>query len=169
MEFNFQTKHSFAILTDEVFTLEKLIWLLMLVVALVASFVPLEPLVLSFVVFTMFVFISVALFQQFQRVDHCLDRVSPHVGVGIGIGIGAWIAYAALFVAWFNSSIDLQAWQVIPQLVFMYIGIYLFVVTVSSFLAGATRVRPSRFFRPVLIFSVVFYGSMLLLPLQPGL
>ena len=147
--------------------MEKLIWLLMLVVALVASFVPLEPLVLSLLVFAMFVFISVALFQRFQREDHWLDRVSPLVGVGIGIV--AWIAYAALFVAWFNSSIDLQAWQVIPQLVFMYIGIYLFVVTVSSFLAGATRVRPSRFFRPVLIFSVVFYGSMLLLPLQPGL
>lgn len=147
--------------------MEKLIWLLMLVVALVASFVPLEPLVLSLLVFAMFVFISVALFQRFQREDHWLDRVSPLVGVGIGIG--ALIAYAALFVAWFNSSIDLQAWQVIPQLVFMYIGIYLFVVTVSSFLAGATRVRPSRFFRSVLIFSVVFYGSMLLLPLQPGL
>ncbi len=139
----------------------------MLVVALVASFVPLEPLVLSLLVFALFVFISVALFQRFQREDHWLDRVSPLVGVGIGIG--ALIAYATLFVAWFNSSIDLQVWQVIPQLVFMYIGIYLFVVTVSSFLAGATRVRPSRFFRPVLIFSVVFYGSMLLLPLQPGL
>ena len=147
--------------------MEKLIWLLMLVVALVASFVPLEPLVLSLLVFALFIFISVALFQRFQREDHWLDRVSPLVGVGIGIG--ALIAYAALFVAWFNSSIDLQTWQVIPQLVFMYIGIYLFVVTVSSFLAGATRVRPSRFFRPVLIFSVVFYGSMLLLPLQPGL
>ncbi|WP_251130396.1 hypothetical protein [Exiguobacterium sp. s16] len=147
--------------------MEKLIWLLMLVVALVASFVPLEPLVLSLLVFALFVFISVALFQRFQREDHWLDRVSPLVGVGIGIG--ALIAYATLFVAWFNSSIDLQVWQVIPQLVFMYIGIYLFVVTVSSFLAGATRVRPSRFFRPVLIFSVVFYGSMLLLPLQPGL
>ncbi|MDL5375620.1 hypothetical protein ACNOIU_10660 [Exiguobacterium mexicanum] len=147
--------------------MEKLIWLLMLVVALVASFVPLEPLVLSLLVFALFIFISVALFQRFQREDHWLDRVSPLVGVGIGIV--AWIAYAALFVVWFNSSIDLRAWQVIPQLVFMYIGIYLFVVTVSSFLAGATRVRPSRFFRPVLIFSVVFYGSMLLLPLQPGL
>ncbi len=139
----------------------------MLVVALVASFVPLDPLVLSLLVFALFVFISVALFQQFQREDHWLDRVSPLVG--IGIGIVAFIAYAGLFVAWFNSSNDSQVWQVIPQLVFMYIGIYLFVVTVSSFLAGATRVRPSRFFRPVLIFSVVFYGSMLLLPLQPGL
>lgn len=56
-----------------------------------------------------------------------------------------------------------------PRLLLMYIGIYLFVVTTSSFLAGATRLKPSRFFRPVLIFSVFFYGAMLLLPLQPGL
>ncbi|WP_236636625.1 hypothetical protein [Exiguobacterium sp. SL-9] len=147
--------------------MEKLIWLLMLVVAIVASFVPLEPLVLSLVVFALFVFISVALFQRFQREGHWLDHVSPLVGVGIGIA--AWIAYAALFVAWFNSSLDLQAWQVIPQLIFMYIGVYLFVVTTSSFLAGATRQQPSRFFRPVLIFTVFFYGAMLLIPLQPGL
>ncbi|UTT42039.1 hypothetical protein [Exiguobacterium aurantiacum] len=147
--------------------MEKLIWLLMLVVAIVASFVPLEPLVLSLVVFALFVFISVALFQRFQRESHWLDHVSPLVGVGIGVV--AWIVYVALFVAWFNSSLDLQAWQVIPQLIFMYIGVYLFVVTTSSFLAGATRQQPSRFFRPVLIFTVFFYGAMLLLPLQPGL
>lgn len=139
----------------------------MFVVALIASLVPLEPLVLSLVVFALFVFISVALFKRFQRENHWLDRVSPLVGVGIGIV--ACIVYAGLFVAWFNSSIDLQMWQVIPQLVFMYIGIYLFVVTTSSFLAGMTRVRPSRFFRPVLIFSVFFYAAILLLPFQPGL
>lgn len=147
--------------------MEKLIWLLILVVALVASFVPLDPLMLSLLVFALFVFISVALFQRFQREDHWLDRVSPLVGVGIGIV--ACIVYAGLFVAWFNSSIDLQVWQVIPQLVFLYVGVYLFVVTTSSFLAGATRQKPSRFFRPVLIFTVFFYGAMLLLPLQPGL
>lgn len=147
--------------------MEKLIWLLMVVVALVASFVPLEPFVLSLLVFALFVFISVALFQRFKREDHWLDRVSPLVGVGIGIG--AWIAYAALFVAWFNSSIDLRAWQVISQLVFMYVGVYLFVMTTASFMAGATRQKPSRFFRSVLIFTVFFYGAMLLLPLQPGL
>ncbi|KAB2865438.1 MAG: hypothetical protein F9K39_01720 [Exiguobacterium chiriqhucha] len=137
-----------------------MIWLLMVVVAL-------DPLVLSLLVFELFVFISVALFQRFQREDHWLDRVSPLVGVGIGIG--AWIAYAALFVAWFNSSNDLQAWQIIPQLIFMYVGVYLFVMTTASFMAGATRQKPSRFFRPVLIFTVFFYGAMLLLPLQPGL
>ncbi|WP_240731248.1 MULTISPECIES: hypothetical protein [Exiguobacterium] len=147
--------------------MEKLIWLLMLVVALVASFVRLDPRVLSLLVFALFVFISVVLFRRFQREDHWLDRVSPLVGVGIGIG--ACIAYAALFVAWFNSSLDLQVWRVIPQLVFMYAGIYVFVVTTSSFMAGATRQKPSRFFRPVLIFAVFFYAAMLLLPLQPGL
>lgn len=147
--------------------MEKIIWLLMLVVALVASLVPLEPLVLSLVVFALFVFVSVSLFQRFQRENHWLDRVSPLVGVGIGIV--ALIVYTGLFVAWFNSSLDLQAWQVIPQLIFMYVGVYLFVVTTSSFLAGATRHQPSRFFRPVLIFTVFFYGAMLLIPLQPGL
>ncbi len=159
--------HEFVILTDEVFTMEKLVWSLIVVVALVASFVPLEPLLLSFIVFGLFVFISTALFQRFQREDHWLDRVSPLVGVGIGIG--AWIAYAAIFVAWSNSSLDFQAWQVIPQLVFMYVGVYLFVMTTASFMAGATRQKPSCFFRPVLIFTVFFYGAMLLLPLQPGL
>ncbi len=160
-------RHQFVILTDEVFTLEKLIWVLMFAVATVASFVPLEPLVLSLLVFGLFVFISVSLFQRFQRDDHWLDRVSPLVGVGIGIV--AFIVYAGVFVAWFNSSNDSQVWQVIPQLVFMYMGVYLFVMTTASFMAGATRQKPSRFFRPVLIFTVFFYGAMLLLPLQPGL
>lgn len=160
-------RHRFAILTDEVFRLEKLISLLMLVVAIVASFVPLEPHVLSLLVFALFVFISVALFQRFQHENHWLDRVSPLVGVGIGIV--AFMVYVGLFVAWFNSSNDSQVWQVIPQLVFMYMGVYLFVVTTASFMAGATRQKPSRFFRPVLIFTVFFYGAMLLLPLQPGL
>ncbi|WP_251128227.1 hypothetical protein [Exiguobacterium sp. s6] len=147
--------------------MEKIIWLLMLIVAIVASFVPLEPRVLSLLVFALFVFISVALFQRFQREDNWFDRVSPLVGVGVGIV--AFILYALVFVAWFNSSNDAQVWQVIPQLIFMYVGIYLFVVTTASFMAGATRQKPSRFFRPVLIFTVFFYGAMLLLPLQPGL
>lgn len=147
--------------------MKKMIWVLMILVAVVASFIPLEPLALSLVVFALFVFISAALFQRFQREDHWLDRVSPLVGVGIGIF--ALVVYAGLFVVWFNSSINLQVWQVIPQLVFIYIGIYLFVMTTASFLAGATRQKPSRFFRPILIFTVFFYGAMLLLPLQPGL
>ncbi|WP_251127623.1 hypothetical protein [Exiguobacterium sp. s154] len=83
-----------------------MIWVLMILVAVVASFIPLEPLVLSLVVFALFVFISAALFQRFQREDHWLDRVSPLVGVGIGIF--ALIVNAGLFVVWFNSSINLQ-------------------------------------------------------------
>ncbi|WP_214785272.1 hypothetical protein [Exiguobacterium sp. s183] len=46
---------------------------------------------------------------------------------------------------------------VLVRLLLMYTGIYIFVMTTTSFLAGATRLKPSRFFRPVLIFSVFFY------------
>lgn len=147
--------------------MEKLVWIVMVGIAFVASFVPLEPVILSLVIFLLFVFVSMALFKQFSKDDHWLDRVSPLVGVGIGIV--SFLAYAGLFVAWVNASGDSQVWRIIPQLVFVYVGIYLFVVTTASFLAGATRERPSRFFRPILIFSVVFYAAMLLLPHQPGL
>lgn len=157
-------KHRFAILTDEVFTLEKLIWVLMLVVATVASFVPLEPLVLSLLVFVLFVFISVALFQRFQRENHWLDRVSPLVG--IGIGMTGFVAYVALFLAWANATLDSQLLQMMGQLLFTYVGAYLFVLTISSFMSGATRQKPSRFYRPVLVLSVICYGAMILFSLS---
>ncbi|WP_254281640.1 hypothetical protein [Exiguobacterium aurantiacum] len=147
--------------------MEKLVWIVMIGIALAASFVPLEPFALSLVVFALFVFVSMALFQQFSKDGHWLDRYPPLVGVGLGIV--SLIAYIGLFIAWVNASGDSQVWRVIPQLIFVYVGIYLFTVTMASFLAGATRERPSRFFRPILIFSVVFYAAMLLLPFQPGL
>lgn len=153
----------FAILADEVFTMEKLLWLLIISFAFLASFVPLDPLVLTFVVFVLFVLISMALFQRLRE-GHWSDRLSPLIVVGLGIV--AFIAYLALFLAWGNATLDSQVWQMIGQLVFTYVGVYLFVVTVSGFMAGVTRQKPSRFFQPVLVISVICYGAMLLLSLS---
>lgn len=138
----------------------KIVWLFIVTFALIASFVPLEPVALSLVIFLLFVFISVALFQHLEE-THWIDRFSPLVVVGIGIV--AFIAYAGLFLAWGNSSLNLQVWRIIPHLIFMYVGVYLFVVTLSSFMAGATRQQPSRFYRPVIVISVICYGAMLFL------
>ena len=146
--------------------MEKIIWLLMLGVSLLVSYVHLDTTIFSLVLFVLFLFVSTALFLRFQE-DHWLNRVSPLVGVGVGIL--SLIAYLGMIVLSFNELDQLGIWTVLVRLLLMYIGIYLFVVTTSSFLAGATRLKPSRFFRPVLIFSVFFYGAMLLLPLQPGL
>ncbi|WP_214779077.1 hypothetical protein [Exiguobacterium sp. s22] len=146
--------------------MEKIIWILMVGVSLFVSYIHLEPTIFSIVVFMLFVFVSTALFMRFDE-DHWLDRVSPLVGVGIGIL--SLIAYVGLLVLSFNELDQLGIWTVLVRLLLMYVGIYLFVVTTSSFLSGAMRVKPSRFFRPVLIFSVFFYGALLLLPLQPGL
>ncbi len=146
--------------------MEKIIWILMVGLSLLVSYIHLEPTIFSIVVFILFLFVSTALFMRFNQ-DHWLDRVSPLVGVGVGIL--SLIAYLGLIVLTFNELDQLGIWTVLVRLLLMYIGIYLFVVTTSSFLAGATRLKPSRFFRPVLIFSVFFYGAMLLLPLQPGL
>ncbi|WP_214739698.1 MULTISPECIES: hypothetical protein [unclassified Exiguobacterium] len=146
--------------------MEKIIWILMVIVSLFVSYIHLEPTIFSIVVFMLFVFVSTALFLRFQE-DHWLNRVSPLVGVGIGVL--SLIAYIGLLVLSFNELDQLGIWTVLVRLLLMYVGIYLFVVTTSSFLSGATRVKPSRFFRPVLIFSVFFYGALLLLPLQPGL
>lgn len=146
--------------------MEKIIWILMVGLSLLVSYIHLEPTIFSIVVFILFLFVSTALFMRFDQ-NHWLDRVSPLVGVGVGVL--SLIAYLGMIVLSFNELNQLGIWTVLVRLLLMYIGIYIFVVTTSSFLAGATRLKPSRFFRPVLIFSVFFYGAMLLLPLQPGL
>lgn len=146
--------------------MEKIIWLLILGVSLLVSYVHLDTTIFSLVLFVLFLFVSTALFLRFDE-DHWLDRVSPLVGVGVGVL--SLIAYLGLIVLAFNELDQLGIWTVPVRLLLMYVGIYIFVMTTSSFLAGATRLKPSRFFRPVLIFSVFFYGAMLLLPLQPGL
>ncbi|WP_214875305.1 hypothetical protein [Exiguobacterium sp. CH10] len=146
--------------------MEKIIWLLMLGVSLLVSYVHLDTTIFSLVLFVLFIFVSTALFLRFDE-DHWLDRVSPLVGVGVGIL--SLIAYLGLIVLAFNELDQLGIWTILVRLLLMYVGIYIFVMTTTSFLAGATRLKPSRFFRPVLIFSVFFYGAMLLLPLQPGL
>lgn len=146
--------------------MEKIIWLVMLGVSLLVSYVQLDTTLFSLVLFVLFLFVSTALFLRFDE-DHWLDRVSPLVGVGVGVL--SLIAYLGLVVVSFNELDQLGMWTVLVRLLLMYVGIYIFVMTTTSFLAGATRVKPSRFFRPVLIFSVFFYGAMLLLPLQPGL
>ena len=146
--------------------MEKIIWLLMLGVSLLVSYVHLDTTIFSLVLFVLFIFVSTALFLRFDE-DHWLDRVSPLVGVGVGVL--SLIAYLGLIVLSFNELDQLGIWTVLVRLLLMYVGIYIFVMTTTSFLAGATRLKPSRFFRPVLIFSVFFYGAMLLLPLQPGL
>ncbi|WP_214819425.1 MULTISPECIES: hypothetical protein [unclassified Exiguobacterium] len=146
--------------------MEKIIWLLMLGVSLLVSYVHLDTTIFSLVLFVLFIFVSTALFLRFDE-DHWLDRVSPLVGVGVGVL--SLIAYLGLIVLAFNELDQLGIWTVLVRLLLMYVGIYIFVMTTTSFLAGATRLKPSRFFRPVLIFSVFFYGAMLLLPLQPGL
>lgn len=138
----------------------------MIGVSLLVSYVHLDTTIFSLVLFVLFVFVSTALFLRFDE-DHWLDRVSPLVGVGVGIL--SLIAYLSLIVLVFNELDQLGIWTVLVRLLLMYVGIYIFVMTTTSFLAGATRLKPSRFFRPVLIFSVFFYGAMLLLPLQPGL
>lgn len=140
--------------------MKKITWLLIVGMALLASFVPLQPIALTFVVFMLFVLVSIALFQQLPQ-NEWFDRFSPLFV--IALGIVAFIAYLALFLAWGNATIDSQVWQMIGQLLFMYVGVYVFVVTVSGFLAGATRQKPSRFFQPVLLISVICYGAMLLL------
>ncbi|WP_215142022.1 hypothetical protein [Exiguobacterium qingdaonense] len=146
--------------------MEKIIWILMVGLSLFVSYIHLEPTIFSIVVFMLFLFVSTALFMRFNQ-DHWLDRVSPLVGVGIGVL--SLIAYLSL-IAFSLSEIDqLGMWTVLVRLLLMYVGIYIFVMTTSSFLAGATRLKPSRFFRPILIFSVFFFGAMLLIPLQPGL
>ncbi|WP_214757186.1 MULTISPECIES: hypothetical protein [unclassified Exiguobacterium] len=146
--------------------MEKIIWILMVGLSLFVSYIHLGPTIFSIVVFILFLFVSTALFMRFDQ-NHWLDRVSPLVGVGVGVL--SLIAYLGMIVLSFNELNQLGIWTVLVRLLLMYIGIYIFVVTTSSFLAGATRLKPSRFFRPVLIFSVFFYGAMLLLPLQPGL
>lgn len=146
--------------------MEKIIWLLMLGVSLLVSYVHLDATIFSLVLFVLFLFVSTALFLRFDE-NHWLDRVSPLVGVGVGVL--SLIAYLGLIVLAFNELDQLGIWTVSVRLLLMYMGIYIFVVTTTSFLAGATRLKPSHFFRPVLIFSVFFYGAMLLLPLQPGL
>ena len=146
--------------------MEKIIWLFMLGVSLLVSYVQLDTTIFSLVLFVLFLFVSTALFLRFDE-DHWLDRVSPIVGVGVGVL--SLIAYLGLIVLAFNELDQLGIWTVFVRLLLMYVGIYIFVMTTTSFLAGATRLKPSRFFRPVLIFSVFFYGAMLLLPLQPGL
>ncbi|WP_214883029.1 MULTISPECIES: hypothetical protein [unclassified Exiguobacterium] len=146
--------------------MEKIIWVLMIGMSLFVSYIHLEPTLFSIVLFILFLFVSTVLFLRFDK-DHWLDRVSPLVG--IGVGALSLIAYIGLIVLSFNEIDQLGMWTVLVRLMLMYVGIYLFVVTTSSFLAGATRLKPSRFFRPVLIFSVFFYGAMLLIPLQPGL
>ena len=146
--------------------MEKIIWLFMLGVSLLVSYVHLDATIFSLVLFVLFLFVSTALFLRFDE-DHWLDRVSPLVGVGVGVL--SLIAYLGLIVLAFNELDQLGIWTVLVRLLLMYVGIYIFVMTTTSFLAGATRLKPSRFFRPVLIFSVFFYGAMLLLPLQPGL
>lgn len=146
--------------------MEKIIWFLILGVSLLVSYVHLDTTIFSLVLFVLFLFVSTALFLRFDE-DHWLNRVSPLVGVGVGIL--SLIAYVGLVVFTFNELDQLGIWTVPVRLLLMYVGIYIFVMTTSSFLAGATRLKPSRFFRPVLIFSVFFYGAMLLLPLQPGL
>lgn len=146
--------------------MEKIIWLLMLGVSLLVSYVHLDATIFSLVLFVLFLFVSTALFLRFDE-NHWLDRVSPLVGVGVGVL--SLIAYLGLIVLAFNELDQLGIWTVLVRLLLMYVGIYIFVMTTTSFLAGATRLKPSRFFRPVLIFSVFFYGAMLLLPLQPGL
>ncbi|MCA0979719.1 hypothetical protein [Exiguobacterium aestuarii] len=146
--------------------MEKIIWLLMLGVSLLVSYVHLDTTIFSLVLFVLFLFVSTALFLRFDE-DHWLDRVSPIVGVGVGVL--SLIGYLGLVVVSFNEFDQLGIWTVLVRLLLMYVGIYIFVMTTTSFLAGATRLKPSRFFRPVLIFSVFFYGAMLLLPLQPGL
>lgn len=146
--------------------MEKIIWLLMLGVSLLVSYVHLDTTIFSLVLFVLFLFVSTALFLRFDE-NHWLDRVSPLVGVGVGVL--SLIAYLGLIVLAFNELDQLGIWTVSVRLLLMYMGIYIFVMTTTSFLAGATRLKPSRFFRPVLIFSVFFYGAMLLLPLQPGL
>ncbi|WP_074035251.1 hypothetical protein [Exiguobacterium sp. AT1b] len=146
--------------------MEKIIWLFMLGVSLLVSYVHLDTTIFSLVLFVLFIFVSTALFLRFDE-DHWLDRVSPLVGVGVGVL--SLIAYLGLIVLAFNELDQLGIWTVLVRLLLMYVGIYIFVMTTTSFLAGATRLKPSRFFRPVLIFSVFFYGAMLLLPLQPGL
>lgn len=146
--------------------MEKVIWILIFGVAMVAGFLSLERISFTIVIFLLFAFVSTSLSHRFQN-NHWLDRVSPLIGVGIGDS--SLVLYALLFVTGANVFRTNDVWSVFAYLVFMYIGIYLFVVTTSSFLAGATRLKPSRFFRPVLIFSVFFYGAMLLIPLQPGL
>lgn len=146
--------------------MEKIIWLLILGVSLLVSYVHLDTTIFSLVLFVLFLFVSTALFLRFDE-DHWLNRVSPLVGVGVGVL--SLIAYLGLVVFTFNELDQLGIWTVPVRLLLMYVGIYIFVMTTSSFLAGATRLKPSRFFRPVLIFSVFFYGAMLLLPLQPGL
>ncbi|MGE6491882.1 hypothetical protein ACQKD4_09225 [Exiguobacterium sp. NPDC077395] len=146
--------------------MEKIIWLLIFGVSLLVSYVHLDTTIFSLVLFVLFLFVSTALFLRFDK-DHWLDRVSPLVGVGVGVL--SLIAYLGLIVLAFNELDQLGIWTVLVRLLLMYVGIYIFVMTTTSFLAGATRLKPSRFFRPVLIFSVFFYGAMLLLPLQPGL
>lgn len=146
--------------------MEKIIWLFMIGVSLLVSYVHLDTTIFSLVLFVLFIFVSTALFLRFDE-DHWLDRVSPLVGVGVGVL--SLIAYLGLIVLAFNELDQLGIWTVLVRLLLMYVGIYIFVMTTTSFLAGATRLKPSRFFRPVLIFSVFFYGAMLLLPLQPGL
>ncbi|WP_337873608.1 hypothetical protein [Exiguobacterium sp.] len=146
--------------------MEKIIWLLMLGVSLLVSYVHLDTTIFSLVLLVLFLFVSTALFLRFDE-DHWLDRVSPIVGVGVGVL--SLIGYLGLVVVSFNEFDQLGIWTVLVRLLLMYVGIYIFVMTTTSFLAGATRLKPSRFFRPVLIFSVFFYGAMLLLPLQPGL
>ncbi|MDA5560283.1 hypothetical protein PJK55_06000 [Exiguobacterium sp. MMG028] len=146
--------------------MEKIIWLFMLGISLIVSYVQLDTTIFSLVLFVLFLFVSTALFLRFDE-DHWLDRVSPIVGVGLGVL--SLIAYLGLVMVSFNELDQLGIWTVLVRLLLMYVGIYIFVMTTSSFLAGATRVKPSRFFRPTLIFSVFFYGAMLLLPLQPGL
>ncbi|TCI53704.1 hypothetical protein EVJ24_08415 [Exiguobacterium sp. SH1S21] len=131
--------------------------------ACLASFVPLDPIVLSLVVFVLFVLISIALYYRLQK-HHWLDRFSPLVG--IGIGLTALVAYLAVFLAWGNATLDSQMWQMVGQLTFTYVGGYLFVLIISSFVAGATRQKPSRFYRPVLLLSVICYGAMLLMSLS---
>lgn len=134
--------------------MEKIIWLFMLGVLLLVSYVHLDTTIFSLVLFVLFLFVSTALFLRFGE-DHWLDRVSPLVGVGVGVL--SLIAYLGLIVLAFNELDQLGIWTVLVRLLLMYVGIYIFVMTTTSFLAGATRLKPSRFFRPVLIFSVFFY------------
>lgn len=146
--------------------MEKVLWFIMVGVAVGAGFLSLDRIPFAIVIFLLFVFVSTALFLRFQK-DHWLDRVSPLVGVGIGVL--SLVLYALLFVTVASVFSTNDVWSVLARLVFMYVGLYVFVLTTSSFLAAVVRGEPSRFFRPLLIFSVFFYGTMLLIPLQPGL
>lgn len=147
--------------------LEKGSWIVVLVFASLMSVVPLDPMILSFTMFGLFVVVSVILFQRMIRMNHWLDRVSPFAGVIVGLV--AFMLYVGVFVFWVNQAPDSMWLRVMPQLVLVFIGVQLFVYTTASFLAGATRKRPSSFFRPLLIIAVIFYGALLLIPFQYNL